>query len=1678
MLSAWDAGKCLGELEDWPAPGPRIAASRLALHLGNPRLASLIQVRTYRAHPDDPEAQYYFVSQIRERRGALSAWEERHAIGTPGSDDLRPVWLYHGQCALLAAELRDFEAAEHHLRKANEVEPNRPWYQVERAYVYEREDRMEAALAASREGMALNPHYQPAISATVHCLLSLGRQNEAVEILEKKCAETQSSLLVGHLISTFVDARRMDEAEALLPRYEEFTPIRGKDAEQWIANKRITFARERSDYHLVLQLVEKIDHRYFEEVPDRIRAFLDADSDDSPSSRLLDVPYVRQHHVTCAPATLSAVSQYWNKPVEHLAVAEQICYDGTPMHSERKWAKENGFYVREFRVDWSSTVALIDRGIPFTLVVSDAVAGHLQAVVGYDKPMGVVFIRDPQTPSLIEANAQALYQAFESVGPRGMAMVPADRAYLLAELELPESELYDHYYEMQLDLDAHDRDAAIVNLREMEKIDPAHRLALTARGTLGAYDDDPPAILQALDTLHDRYPDDPALRLYRLQILRQLSAREYRLSWLHGLVEQGKADPVLIMEYALELSADDRERDHAMWYLRRAHRRRQDDSPIIHAMAELQWAGGQRERAISYYRFAACLSDTRELYSQSYFTACRWTGETETALDFLRSRVALLGSRSGSPAMSLFIALESLERIEDAFAVLEEARERRPDDGALLLLTARKRAQHGYQADAERLLAEAKGRVRRVDWLAAAADQASWRGDRADALVLWREVIEIEPLNLDAHGKIAQLLSESRSRDAALAHLRSACDTFQHHVGLHYLLYAWTDGDPATEREGVLRHIVEVDPADAWAQRELATNLRRQSRFEEAARFADEALALDARTAAGFTIKGSVLESLGRPTEATECYRTAVRSWADAPGAIHGLLDTHGDTLEKRKEVLEFVESELLKQAAVGDGFLSFREVARAVLTPTELLRSLEHAHHMRPDLWQVWSVLSQHQAEMGRLDDALLIAREATERFPRLPRSWFDLSLVHQLRLEPGEQIEALARCRELNPDWPSPTLSLGTVLENQGRREEAVKILESAIARTPLEVLLRGQLADLHHRDGELDRAIDVVTEAVTINPDYDPGWYRMVAWCSERGTSQGPLELVQQMAETRPGEYRPWIRLAEFQAEAGELDAAIRSLDRAIGIDPRTTIGHDLKAHVLTQQRRFREAEAACTPDVFGSSPPFVLQGRAAWVDAQRGDYTAAIERMHELVQANPDYQWGWRQLMEWFAETGKRKQAMEAAERLAWLDPTDMVPQGWLGDMKRQLGDVMGAKRVLRRAMEFQPTYLFAGFEYFDMQRTEGDFEGAERTLKILALHAKEEDVLAARIQIEASKDNRDRALELMRELCRLPDANEDALKRAAAAITKHQWQRNLQRLLKRLMQEPGWHDSVPAIWAGSCADRGRFGSPFRYLRLVRLGEPGKAAICHVLEALGDQGKTINRIENPWKYLRFRWHVRVIRWICHMWWEDDLYWGSVGYALVCLSRYRSMIRWMSSWQSRSNVQSWMLQNLAIALLTKRKDRQAREVLRFVSGDLTHSEPVAPSLRVWCALGAILDEDWDLAGQMLHQAPADVLEDRQKQLRKFASVALGALTSTGHLEPLSLGAENTIQKTVTEYAGVGAQSRLINLVRYKVGRHTRRTWIAFGAWRKLYPERLAALVLAGAAALISLWLLTGPH
>lgn len=158
--------------------------------------------------------------------------------------------------------------------------------------------------------------------------------------------------------------------------------------------------------------------------------------------------------------------------------------------------------------------------------------------------------------------------------------------------------------------------------------------------------------------------------------------------------------------------------------------------------------------------------------------------------------------------------------------------------------------------------------------------------------------------------------------------------------------------------------------------------------------------------------------------------------------------------------------------------------------------------------------------------------------------------------------------------------------------------------------------------------------------------------------------------------------------------------------------------------------------------------------------------------------------------------------------------------------------------------------------------------------------------------------------------------------------------------------------------------------------------------------------------------------------------------------------------------------MLQNLAVALLRKRRDAEALEVLRFIARDLTPVQTVSAYLETMCALGACLDEDWDLAARMLHEAPPDLLPNYGVKLRRFAETALAVLRTPSSAESLGATVETTTREALDAFAHTPAVRRLVGLVQLEIGRRTGRWRMTFGGWRAV---RLPAL--GSSAAMLAL-------
>ena len=1575
MLRAHAAAQAIGPMRKWRGAAARIVAGRLAMNLGAPGAGRTLHRLALREAPNDPEARYYGARAVFERRGPLPLWEMlcRHGELPDAPPRIRADWFaLHGHVLGL---FRDFETAEKWQARAEELAPDRAWLQVERSTLLEREDKYAEAMAAARRALELHPWYRPGVQAVAHLLQLNDRDREALELLREASVQLENGPIVMQLATLEQELGLHAEARASWERAVELSPLMEKGFRKWIAGRRSDAAYYCGDYATAADLAEQCDHAFFKETAKRLR-----ENNGQGKRAILKVGFVRQHHMTCAPATLSAISRFWSMPAEHLEVAETICYDGTPAHSERSWADQNGYVAREFTVIWDSAVALIDRGVPFTFTTVEPASAHLQAVIGYDAARGTLLIRDPYMRNYGEFLADATFDRYKATGPRGMLLVPKDRAAeLLAGIDLPEADLYDALYAVQQALVEHQRDRAREAYERMAEKSPGHRLTYWARRSLASYDSNVTEGLAAIDGLLELFPTDANLRLAKLSYLSVLARRDERLALLKEAVEQKDSDPIFLQYYALELKEDAREHPAAMKMLRRALRFRALEAATFRGLADIHWEQRRTDESVAMYRFAACIQDKDENLVRTYFIASRHLKQTAAAMHLLRDRLARFGRKSSEPVRSLFWAHEQLNQDDQGFRALEDAIGLRPKDADLLLFAATAYARHGKFAKADELMASAKGKTHGMSWLRAAAEIAWTRGQLAEARELWRQIVDAEPLAADAHRMLAQLLAETESPAAALAHLEAAANRFPHNYRITQLWVEWSKEEGPTVSEPIIRRLIAIHPADAWARRELVTALLGQNRAAEALEEAQTAIRLDPSNPSSHFHLGLVLGHQGKLTEAREAFRAAISISVDADYAIYHLIFAC-DSIAQKKDALAFVQQQLVKQTIFGDGLLAYRAHAREVLDAEELLKALREALEARPDLWHAWSAVSAQLSEMGRLEEAERVANQAGERFPLLPRIWLDVAAVNRAQNQPQVEIAALKTALEINPTWGQAVRQLSEVHERLGHFETSRELLEQAVKTAPLDPYNHGCLADALWKLGRREEALERIQNAVKIEPGYQWAWDALVRWSDELRRPELAGEIARELTTRRAGEARSWIVLARTLRRPEDLDERLAALTKAIELNPRALDAYDLRARLLAEANRFDEAIAACCP-VSWEHLPSRLQARAAWIEAQRGNYADAIAKMRQVVQDDPNMYWAWACLADWYRATGAKEDYLKTAELMTRLWPLEVVPMGYLGEAKLWAGDRDGARQLLRAAMERFPDYDFAAATLFDIEIDDRNRDAAAAALRVLRLHAPGLMTQARGVQFAAHYETGEAAVAALRELAFQETPEAEPLELAARAMADAHMREDVIRVLGEAVQRPNVAPITGGLLVEQLCKLGRWTDARTFVETkIADGEVGRSAgralFYHLAE--GQQKRELDRL------LRARGDL--LR-------RDTELWGWAGYALHSTRQYARAAEWMADWRGRGEqAEPWMLVNLAEALRATGRDIEASEIHRHA---LALAAPPTPRSihAVWLASDAALAGMWADVNALLARVDDRALRPCHQFLRGLVDAVVAA-------------------------------------------------------------------------------------
>ena len=225
---------------------------------------------------------------------------------------------------------------------------------------------------------------------------------------------------------------------------------------------------------------------------------------------------------------------------------------------------------------------------------------------------------------------------------------------------------------------------------------------------------------------------------------------------------------------------------------------------------------------------------------------------------------------------------------------------------------------------------------------------------------------------------------------------------------------------------------------------------------------------------------------------------------------------------------------------------------------PESSIAYFERALRHSPDFVPARKNLAIAEFDLGRYQSAeenlreLLTVPEAREQ-----ASLF-LGMISSDSGRHSQAIQLLAEAGDLVGSQPRALISYARSLQHLGRAESAKEVLAAARTRGDLTGPDLVDFAQVATSAGLFDEALAALQRAQALDPTLSGLGSKKVTILVEAGRDEEALALARRVATRTPS--RPLLsRLAELEESAGDLDAAIGALRKAIQVEPENPDGY---------------------------------------------------------------------------------------------------------------------------------------------------------------------------------------------------------------------------------------------------------------------------------------------------------------------------------------------------------------------------------------------------------------------------------------------------------------------------------------------------------------------------------------
>ena len=376
-----------------------------------------------------------------------------------------------------------------------------------------------------------------------------------------------------------------------------------------------------------------------------------------------------------------------------------------------------------------------------------------------------------------------------------------------------------------------------------------------------------------------------------------------------------------------------------------------------------------------------------------------------------------------------------------------------------------------------------------------------------------------------------------------------------------------------------------------------------------------------------------------------------------------------------------------------------------------------------------------------GNHAQALQAAKQWSTLYPDDILAHQILGMIHTLRSEFDEAIEANLKLLEIDPNQDNVALEVGRLFREAGRTDDAIAQYEAFIEEYPERDEGYAQLASVYADQGNLDKELEMRRKAISISPD-NPAPVRSLATVLRRmgsfdealkhyeqalSISKTPQEQASSLESIAAhywfrgqhqeaisrynealaiyGQYFPQIALIIHQArlavpefyEAGFIEEAKTYAEAAYN-NPASQQFPDLRAlaadamsFLYAEEARYDEALAIIEDaSAFVEASGFTLLranilSSKGHVYAHSNQFDEALNTYEQFLTLEPHSTSGWYKLGFIQHDMGDYKKAKKSFEQALTYSPYNPMALLGLGKTERALGNDEAARTHLERAL---------------------------------------------------------------------------------------------------------------------------------------------------------------------------------------------------------------------------------------------------------------------------------------------------------------------------------------------------------------------------------------------------------